>query len=255
MSEAVRHAVRINDPVHHRIEIESEFPAGSPVDVGTRWMRALKAKDDAQLTKLSSAPFWKVGLTPEGRLAKKCKKKQKAKNDAQLEDLMGCVAAAGTMYGGFDDKDAIAEIDMREFPEELKKHKKKVAKLVRDGHRLVRYHVNEQGFYVFVVLVLDPDTDFQTVLAALEWFDGVLDIPAALVRANELCTAERAAGRFRFTNYVQQPIAYAFLLARAGSRDAGLAELERGIEFHQLQHLREKLLALLDEPSPLPSRP
>jgi hypothetical protein len=103
-------------------------------------------------------------------------------------------------------------------------------------------------------------TDAERVLpaavrAALAWFDGVHDIPAALVRADELRTAERPAGRFRFTNYVQQPIAYAFLLARTGSRDAALAELERGIEFHQLQHLREKLIALLDEPSPLPPRP
>ncbi len=144
---------------------------GSPVDVGTRFMSALKKQDATGLAAMMSTPFWKVGLTPTGKKAKKCKSKNKAKNDAQLRQVAVCMIGSAPMYKGFDDADAIAEIDMREFPAELKKHRKKVQKLFRDGHRLVRYHVNDQGFYVFVILVLDPDTDFQTVSAVLESVD------------------------------------------------------------------------------------
>jgi hypothetical protein len=62
-------------------------------------------------------------------------------------------------------------MDFSELPTELRKHKKKVKKLVREGGKLVRYHVNDGGYYVFVIFALDPDTDYQTANAILESVD------------------------------------------------------------------------------------
>jgi hypothetical protein len=144
----------------------------SPVDVATRWMTALKAKDAKAVARLSSTPFWKVGLKPvSGTLAKKCKRLDAAKTQGKLGDLARCMTAASELYTRLDDRNALAEIDLRDFPAELRKHKKAVQKLVRGGHKLVRYHVNDDSYYVFLIFVLDPDTDHQTVLAVLESID------------------------------------------------------------------------------------
>jgi hypothetical protein len=144
----------------------------TPVDVATRFMTALKKQNTTGVAEAMSAPFWKVGLTPVGgKLAKKCKRKDKARNEDQLEGIARCMIGAGTIYRNLPDRDAIAEMDLRELPDELRKHKKKVARLVRDGAKLVRYHVNDAGYYVFVIFVLDPDTDYQTANAILESVD------------------------------------------------------------------------------------
>lgn len=142
----------------------------SPVDVAARWLAALKGKDVAGLTSATSTPFWKAGFTPvSGKTAKKCKKLQKAKTDKQLRGVAACMAQAGELYTRFTgDQNNLAEIDMSEFPAELKKHKKKIAKLVKAHHKMVRYFVNDQGYYINLVFLLDPDTDYQTVVVALE---------------------------------------------------------------------------------------
>lgn len=143
---------------------------GTPTDVAARWLAALKAKDATALSSASSTPFWKAGLTPiSGKLKKKCKKQQKAKSDKQLRGVASCMVAAGSLYSRFtDDASHLSEIDMSEFPTELKKHKKKVAKLLAGGHKMVRYFLNDQGYYINLVFILDPDTDYQTVVVVLE---------------------------------------------------------------------------------------
>lgn len=147
-------------------------PGDSPVGVATNWMKALKKGSTDGLMATSSTPFWKVGLTPKaGSQRKSCKSKHKAKNEDQLEGVVRCMAGVAQLYAGFPDADAVAEMELAEWPDELRKHKRTAAKLVKQGHKLVRYHVNSNGFYVFVVLVLDPDTDFQTVNAVLESYE------------------------------------------------------------------------------------
>jgi hypothetical protein len=151
--------------------VSSRTPQTSdtPVDVAARFMTALKKQDTTGLAATLSAPFWKAGLTPiGGKLAKQCRRKNKAKSEDQLEAVARCMAGAGTIYKSLADKDAIAEMDLEELPRELRKHKKKVARLVADGAKLVRYHVNDGTYYVFVIFVLDPDTDFQTANVVLE---------------------------------------------------------------------------------------
>jgi hypothetical protein len=93
-------------------------------------------------------------------------------------------------------------------------------------------------------------TDAQRVLTvaiqqALEWLDPVRDIASALERAEVFRTAARPGGRFGFANYVQQPLAYAFLLARNGSRDRALEELDSWIRSRDLDELRDKLMELV----------
>lgn len=154
--------------------VGSRYPQTSdtPVEVAARFMSALKKQDTTGVAATLSAPFWKVGLSPVGgKLAKKCKRKDKARSEAQLDDIARCMVGAGHVYKNLADADALAEMDPSELPGELRKHKKKVAKLVREGAKLVRYHVNDGGYYVFVIFALDPDTDFQTANAILESVD------------------------------------------------------------------------------------
>lgn len=93
-------------------------------------------------------------------------------------------------------------------------------------------------------------TDSQRVLPAaiqqaLDWLNPVRDIASALERAEFLRTADRPGDRFGFANYVQQPLAYAFLLARSGSREDALKALDGWIASHELNDLRGKLTELL----------
>jgi hypothetical protein len=154
--------------------VGARFPQGddSPVDVVARFVAALKKQDTTGVAQGLSAPFWKVGLAPvSGKDARRCKKKHTAKRERDLGTIARCIVAAGELYRKLADADAIAEMDLSELPAELRKHKKKVKKLVRDGAKLVRYHVNDDGYYVFLIFVLDPDTDFQTANAILESVD------------------------------------------------------------------------------------
>ena len=102
------------------------------------------------------------------KLAKKCKRKDSAKKEAQLDAIARCMAGASTIYKNLADADAIAEMDLAELPREFRKHKRKVAKLVKRGAKLVRYHVNDGNYYIFVIFVLDPETDYQTANVVLE---------------------------------------------------------------------------------------
>jgi hypothetical protein len=144
--------------------------AGAPADIGADWITALQKQDAHKLEQLISTPFWKVGFTPmTGAEKKTCKHVDAAKRPSQAEKVAKCIAAgASEVYAKYSVADNVAETDMQEFPDELKKYKKKVAKLVGQGYKLVQYKVNEEGVLVYVELLLDPDTDFQTVGAALE---------------------------------------------------------------------------------------
>lgn len=144
----------------------------TPVDVATRFVEALRKQDTTALLATLSAPFWKVGLTPvSGDAGRRCKRRQSTRSDSGLRAIASCMSSAGLLYGKFTTADAIAEIDMSEFPDELRKHRRKVARLVKGEHKLVRFHVNENGYYIHLVLVLDPDTNYQTVDAVLESID------------------------------------------------------------------------------------
>lgn len=146
---------------------------GSPVEVGLSFVKALAARDANGIEELLSFPFWKVGLKPvTGALKKKCKKLDKARKQSQLVAASKCMAAgASQLYAQYVSADAVAEIDMSEFPDELKKYRKKVASLVKHEGKLVRFHINQDGIYVFLVLVLDPETNYGTAMAVLESID------------------------------------------------------------------------------------
>lgn len=153
----------------------SSVETDGPVDVAARFVDALIARDRDALGAAISAPFWKVGLVPGGSLAKSCKKANAAKKAAAVPTVTRCLAGAagepapGDLYQRFGKvTERLAEIDMDEFPDELRRHKRKVARLVKGEHKLVRWHVNEDGVYGFLILVLDPDTNYQTVNAVLE---------------------------------------------------------------------------------------
>ena len=93
-----------------------------------------------------------------------------------------------------------------------------------------------------------PLSDAQRVLTtairqALEWLEPVRDLADALDRAEFLRTADRPGGRFGFANYVQQPLAYAFLLARNGAREDALKALDGWIASHELSELRSTSLS------------
>jgi hypothetical protein len=83
------------------------------------------------------------------------------------------------------------------------------------------------------------------VRKARAWLDGAQELASVLERAEWLRTADRPGRRFAFENYVQQPLAYAFLLARSGSRDQALQVLDGWIAMHSHQQFRNKLTALL----------
>lgn len=146
---------------------------GTPVEVAYSFVQALAARDANGIEELLSFPFWKVGLKPSsGASTKKCKRLDKARKQSQLVAVSKCIAAgASTLYGKYASPDAVAEIDMSEFPDELRKYKKKVAKLLKHEGKLVRFHINQDGIYVFLVLVLDPETNYGTAMVVLESID------------------------------------------------------------------------------------
>ena len=81
---------------------------------------------------------------------------------------------------------------------------------------------------------------------ACAWLDDVTDITSALQRAEWLRTADRPGRRFAFLNHVQQPLAYAFLLARGGSPEAALDALDGWLAFNDLERMRDKVTPLLN---------
>lgn len=152
------------------LESGGKIAAGSPVEVAQRWLDAMRTKDVKALGELIEPPFWKVGLTPVGDRA--CKRKHKVTRPKQTAAVAECVAnATSQLYLRFSGAEHLAEIELAELPDELERHRKKVAAMVKKGAKLVRYHVNDDGFYVFLILVTDPDTDHQMVNAALEYIE------------------------------------------------------------------------------------
>ena len=82
--------------------------------------------------------------------------------------------------------------------------------------------------------------------SALPWFASVNTL-ADLVREFE-AKRQRPFVRFGFDNYVQEPLAYAFILARVGRWADAEAEIIRYLEGGQLREpIRNRLLQLLRE--------
>jgi hypothetical protein len=141
----------------------------SALEVANSWLEAMRKKDARGLAELMSTPFWKVGLTA----SKACKRKQSAGKQRQVRGVADCIAGAvSQVYLKYTSPDTLSEIELAEMPDELRKHKKKVAKMLRGGDKLVRYYVNDDDLYVSLILVLDAGTDYQTVQAALEFIDA-----------------------------------------------------------------------------------
>jgi hypothetical protein len=141
----------------------------SAIEIANHWLEAMRKKDARGLADLMSTPFWKVGLTA----SKACKRKQSASKQRQVRGVADCIAGAvSQVYLKYTSADTLSEIELAELPDELRKHKKKVAKMLRSGDKLVRYYVTDDDLYVALILVLDAGTDYQTVQAALEYIDA-----------------------------------------------------------------------------------
>jgi hypothetical protein len=142
---------------------------GSAIEIANQWLEAMRKKDARALADLMSTPFWKVGLTA----TKACKRKQTAGKQRQVRGVADCIAGAvSQVYLKYTSADTLSEIELAELPDELRKHKKKVAKMLKGGDKLVRYYVTDDDLYVALILVLDAGTDYQTVQAALEYIDA-----------------------------------------------------------------------------------
>jgi hypothetical protein len=86
----------------------------------------------------------------------------------------------------------------------------------------------------------------QALELALPWFEGVQTL-ADLAREFE-AKKRRPFVRFGFYNYVQGPLAYAFVLARVGRWTDAEAEISRYLEASRAREpIRERLLQLLRE--------
>jgi hypothetical protein len=82
--------------------------------------------------------------------------------------------------------------------------------------------------------------------SALPWFEGVSTL-ADLAREFE-AKKQRPSVRFGFYNYVQGPLAYAFLLARLGRWADAEAEISQYLEGSRArQPVKDRLLQLLSE--------
>ena len=90
------------------------------------------------------------------------------------------------------------------------------------------------------------------IAKACAMLNGVNDIPTAFAFAEWLRTAERPGRRFGFNNWIQAPLARAFLLARSDREQEGVAVLDEWIAHHvdfirehDLERIRTELRALL----------
>jgi len=85
------------------------------------------------------------------------------------------------------------------------------------------------------------------VQAARAWFEGAEDVHGARARAEWLDTADRPGRGFGPDNWVQQRLAYAFLLARTGAADEARVQLDRWIRRGEHEGLRGRLTDLLEK--------
>ena len=139
---------------------------GTPADTGLAFVKALGSGDTEAIQEMLAAPFWKVGLKGT---SKKCKRKDSARKARDLGKIAACMTEAPSeAYAKYGTADNVAETDMAEFPDELKKYKKKVARLVKKGAKLVQFKVNQDGYYVLLEMVLLPDEGYRTAAAVLE---------------------------------------------------------------------------------------
>lgn len=88
------------------------------------------------------------------------------------------------------------------------------------------------------------------VREALIWFN-TFDAANLLPRVEEHRLAERPGGRFTFDNWIQQPLARAFVLAHAGKTKEACAALARWVEASEVSGpVATKLRALLAAGTP-----
>ena len=84
----------------------------------------------------------------------------------------------------------------------------------------------------------------RAVALALEWF-ATFSASNLLERIEQHRSAERPANALKFENRTQQPLAYAFLLARAGRMDEAVAVLDRATTQFVAPSAAEQLRELL----------
>jgi hypothetical protein len=141
---AVRVQVAAPDGGAHERWIEIWLGKGKPLvpEVAARaWLGRLVAGDAAGLAAASATPFERIGLEPaEPAAAKKCAKKRTAARKKQLAGVLACalVDAPARLAAAWDE-DGFEEILLDDLPTALAGHKKKLKKLVKKGHALVRY--------------------------------------------------------------------------------------------------------------------
>ncbi len=125
-------------------------------DVARDWMIALADADAARLASLTATGFERVGLEPTtGELATSCATLRVAKKKAQLGPVLDCAIAGGAArYTMLFDEEELTRIKAKALPPELAASKAKLNKLAGKGHTLVELHVEQDGWYVFVVLAI-----------------------------------------------------------------------------------------------------
>lgn len=128
----------------------------SAEDVARDWMLALADGDAAMLASLTATGFERIGLEPAtGELAASCPTLRVARKKAQLGPVLDCaIAGAAARYTLLFDEDELTRIKAKQIPVGLKASKARLGKLAGKGHTLVQLHVEQDGWYVDVVLAV-----------------------------------------------------------------------------------------------------
>jgi hypothetical protein len=125
-----------------------------PAQIAADWLLALAENDAALLASLTAAPFERMGFEPAaGDRAEPCTKLRAAKKKDQLESVLACALVDGpARYAMLFDPDELGTIKTKQIPKDLAAHKKALSKLAGKGHTLVQFHVQQDGWYLQVVL-------------------------------------------------------------------------------------------------------
>lgn len=140
------------------IEIWLRKVAAKPTaeQVAADWLLALAEHDAALLANLTAAQFERMGFEPAGGdQAEPCTKLRAAKKKDQVAGVLACALVDGpARYAMLFDPDELGTIKAKQIPKDLAAHKKKLSKLAGKGHTLVQFHVQQDGWYLQVVLAV-----------------------------------------------------------------------------------------------------
>jgi hypothetical protein len=124
--------------------------------IAADWLLALAEDDLDLLASMTATPFQRLGFEPAaGELAETCAKRRFARKAEQLEDVLGCALVhSPARYAMLFDPDELETITAREIPRDLGPHRSRLIRLAGKGHTLVQFHVQQDGWYVQVVLAV-----------------------------------------------------------------------------------------------------